>query len=215
VFQRGHVTSLIRVGGAPCEGDGCGGEGEGDGGYIRGCGVVPGWWGEVLDDVVAGGRECAHVVVVGPRSCSPALVRTRRRSFVLVSVLLLVPVCPRLFIRARLCWVGPRSYSLPLVCARFRSFAGLRLSLLICPRSVVLAGPRARSYPSSLVRTRLHSFAGPRLSPPVCVRSVVLVPARLWLSPLPVALVWLSFVLVCARLCLSFVSLSNIRLVHT
>jgi hypothetical protein len=64
VFQCGHVTLLIQVGGAAREGDGCRGEGEGDGGYVCGCGVVPGWWGEGLDDVVASGRECAHIVVI-------------------------------------------------------------------------------------------------------------------------------------------------------
>jgi hypothetical protein len=87
--------------------------------------------------------------------------------------------CPPLFVRARCpcSFVPARLYWLALV--------------LIA----------ARSYPSPLVRARLRSFAGPRLSPPVCVRSVVLVPAGLWLSPLPVALVWHSFALDCICLC--------------
>ena len=38
-FQHSHVTSLVRVGGVACKGDGCGGEGERDGGYVRECGV--------------------------------------------------------------------------------------------------------------------------------------------------------------------------------
>src|ERR1700732_1281034 len=53
-------------------------------------------------------------------------------------------------------------------------FFPAHLPLLICPPSVVLAGPRAHSYPSLLIYARLHSFAGPWLFPPVYVRSDVL-----------------------------------------
>jgi hypothetical protein len=63
VIQRGHVTSLIRVEGVVCVRDGCGGEGERSGGYVRGSGIGV-RWSEELDDVVIGGRECVRVIVV-------------------------------------------------------------------------------------------------------------------------------------------------------
>jgi hypothetical protein len=140
----------------------------------------------------------------------------------LLQVLLLsslfVPVCcacPCPFIYARLCWLAlvgplfvltsPCSYSPPLVRAGLRSFAGPRLSPLVCPCSVALAGPRAHRHlfmpfttcacPLPLVCACLRSLAGPRLSPPVCVR-LCWFPLGCACPRCLVAFVWLLLVLV-------------------
>ena len=55
------------------------------------------------------------LILVGPRSCSPVLVRTRRHLFMLVSIVFLspfVPACLSMFGCAG--WVSPRSCLLPL-----------------------------------------------------------------------------------------------------
>ena len=65
-----------------------------------------------------------------------APVRTRSRSFVLVSVLLLVSVCPCSFVPARLYWLA-----LVLVRTLRRSFVPVSIRLLVpvCPRPFVSA----------------------------------------------------------------------------
>src|SRR6267154_5262352 len=113
--------------------------------------------------VLAGG-----VVVIQPlRSCS----------FVLVP-----PFVWAAFVRAH--WP-----SFVLATARLRSFAGPCLSLLVCPRSVVLAGPRARRCSSPFIYWSPFLFG-------FRSRSFGFVRARLG----SFALVWVSFALIQAWL---------------
>ena len=122
------------------------------------------------------------LTLVGPHSCSPALVCTHRHLFMLVSILLLVPLC----LSALSCasWVGPCSCSLPLICAHLHSFAGPCFPLVCsCPawlhwQALMLIA--AHSCPSPLICAHCHLFVGPCLFLPACVHSVVLVSAT-WL----------------------------------
>jgi hypothetical protein len=131
--------------------------------------------------------------------CSPALVLTCCCSFVLVSVLLLVPVCPHLFIRTWLSWLAWPPFVLapisllvpicpclfirtwlcwlgqpPFVLATARSCA----SLFFCPRSFVPARLHCLALVLIAARSCLSLFVC--WSPPVCVRLVVLVPTTWW-----------------------------------
>ena len=169
------------------------------------------------------------LALIGPHSCSPALIRTCHCSFMLISVILLVPFYPHLFIHAQFCWVGPCLCLLPLVWAHFCSFAGLHLSPLICPHLVVLAGPCAHcclfvpfaTCSCSSLFICWSPFVPACLCPLSCAGSclVVVVPTTgctcLAFVHACLHLFLCSFGLVCAHVCLSFVSLSNIRLVHT
>ena len=83
--------------------------------------------------LISAGLRLSPLGCTGWPSCLSLLVRALRRSFVLVSVRLLVPVCPHLFVSVRLC-LSPLSGRARLAFAR--AFLGLFV-LGACPRRLV------------------------------------------------------------------------------
>ena len=143
--------------------------------------------------------------------CSPALVHTHRCLFILISVLLLVPICPRSFIHTQLCWLAwppfmldPIPLLVPIcphsfICTRLCwlgqppfvvTTTHLCASPFFCPDSVALPGPCAHHHLFMLVSIRLLV--------PVC--HCPFVSTWLCLSPLP-GDTCLAFAFACAHWC--------------